>query len=81
VKDWRSRLAVGAVLAVTAGVIVMILYGLYAGRLLTWRRAVSARQAVARHAEHRRQAVADSLDAEELLGSGAAPWPARDTAR
>jgi hypothetical protein len=72
---------VGAVLAMATGVVVMLLYGLYAGRLLTWRRAVSARQAVERHAESRRRAVADSLATEDALDLGAAPAPGGDPAR
>jgi hypothetical protein len=78
-KDWRTRVALGAGLAVAAGVLVMILYGIYAGRLLTWRRAVSQRQAIERRAEARRQVLADSLAAEDLLDRGAAP--AGDSAR
>ncbi len=73
VIDWRSRVALGAVLAVVAGIVVMLLYGLYAGRLLHWRRAVSARQSEQRRATQRERALADSLAEADAARAGSAP--------
>ncbi len=82
-KDWRSRVALGAVLAVVVGIVVMLIYGRYAGRLLDWRRAVSLRREEKYERVREERALARRVAAAAALGdtTAADTTPARAAVR